>query len=188
MVRQKSRDKEIAILEATKELVAKESIQFASTAKIAKLANVAQGTIFVYFPTKENLFNELFIYISEKMLQSIQRQISTYDATKDLFKTVWESYIEWGVNNPDDYFAHSKLTVSSIITNESREKVNALFPNSRIAFAFHRNPAFEGHFDYAETIFTSLIDKTILFINQDPDNADYYKKTGYQLIESFARY
>ena len=59
MARPLSEDKRTAILEAATELVAMLGVS-APTAKIAKGAGVAEGTLFTYFANKDELLNRLY--------------------------------------------------------------------------------------------------------------------------------
>ncbi|MGB8810289.1 MAG: helix-turn-helix domain-containing protein, partial [Acinetobacter calcoaceticus] len=56
MARPRSEDKRNAILSAAIETLA-ELGERASTSKIAKVAGVAEGTLFTYFSSKEELLN-----------------------------------------------------------------------------------------------------------------------------------
>ena len=49
------------ILEKTKELFFRQGIPLTTTAQIASEANIAHGTVFVHFSTKDDLVSELFI-------------------------------------------------------------------------------------------------------------------------------
>ena len=60
MARPKSEDKRTAILEAATEVVAMLGVS-APTAKIAKGAGVAEGTLFTYFANKDELLNRLYL-------------------------------------------------------------------------------------------------------------------------------
>ena len=60
MARPLSEDKRTAILEAATEVVAMLGVS-APTAKIAKGAGVAEGTLFTYFANKDELLNRLYL-------------------------------------------------------------------------------------------------------------------------------
>jgi AcrR family transcriptional regulator len=62
MARPRSEDKRAAILEAAAEAVAVLGVS-APTAKIAKGAGVAEGTLFTYFPSKDELLNRLYLQL-----------------------------------------------------------------------------------------------------------------------------
>ena len=60
MARPKSDDKRNAILAAATQVVAEQGVG-APTATIAKVAGVAEGTLFTYFATKDELLNRLYL-------------------------------------------------------------------------------------------------------------------------------
>jgi hypothetical protein len=60
---QKSKEKRAALLQATLQLINQGGIQEASMAKVAKLANVSPGTIYLYFENKQDLVNQLYLSI-----------------------------------------------------------------------------------------------------------------------------
>lgn len=61
MARPKSEDKKQALLEAATAAFAQSGIA-ASTALIARNAGVAEGTLFRYFATKDDLLNALYLH------------------------------------------------------------------------------------------------------------------------------
>lgn len=63
MARPKSEDKKLALLEAATKAIAQSGIA-ASTAVIARNAGVAEGTLFRYFATKDDLINELYLHLN----------------------------------------------------------------------------------------------------------------------------
>lgn len=73
------------------------------TSKIAKQAGVSVGTLFNYFPTKEDLIES--IYVSVK-IHSKEYFLSNLDESKsdyELIKEMWRSVIKWGMDNPDEF-------------------------------------------------------------------------------------
>ena len=60
MARPKSEDKQNAILEAATHLFAERGLTAAPTSEISKQAGVAEGTLFTYFKTKDDLINALY--------------------------------------------------------------------------------------------------------------------------------
>lgn len=67
MARPKSEDKKLALLEAATTAFAQSGVA-ASTAVIARNAGVAEGTLFRYFATKDDLINELYLFIEARPL------------------------------------------------------------------------------------------------------------------------
>lgn len=70
MARPKSEDKKKALLEAATTAIAQSGIA-ASTAVIARNAGVAEGTLFRYFATKDELINELYLHLKQSLCQSM---------------------------------------------------------------------------------------------------------------------
>ena len=69
MARPLSEEKRQALLDAAAEFVASLGTG-ASTAKIAKAAGVSEGTLFTYFPTKDDLLNQLFLEIEADLAET----------------------------------------------------------------------------------------------------------------------
>ncbi|ENJ5639976.1 TetR/AcrR family transcriptional regulator [Salmonella enterica subsp. enterica serovar Newport] len=70
MARPKSEDKKQALLEAATQAIAQSGIA-ASTAVIARNAGVAEGTLFRYFATKDELINTLYLHLKQDLCQSM---------------------------------------------------------------------------------------------------------------------
>ena len=60
MARLKSEEKRNAILAAATRLFAERGLAAALTSEISRLAGIAEGTLFTYFGTKDELINSLY--------------------------------------------------------------------------------------------------------------------------------
>ena len=99
MARPKSEDKRTAILVAATEAVAMLGVS-TPTAKIAKGAGVAEGTLFTYFANKDELLNGLYLELKMDLRDAV---ITGYPAGKSLFdrsRHFWDRYIGWGTTHP----------------------------------------------------------------------------------------
>ena len=70
MARPKSEDKKQALLEAATAAFAQSGIA-ASTSAIARSAGVAEGTLFRYFATKDDLLNALYLHLKSDLCQAM---------------------------------------------------------------------------------------------------------------------
>ena len=70
MARPKSEDKKQALLEAATAAFAQSGIA-ASTALIARNAGVAEGTLFRYFATKDDLLNALYLHLKQDYIKGV---------------------------------------------------------------------------------------------------------------------
>ena len=71
MARPKSDDKRNAILAAATQVVAEQGVG-APTATIARVAGVAEGTLFTYFATKDELLNRLYLELKLELSQAMR--------------------------------------------------------------------------------------------------------------------
>ena len=95
-------DKKKNILESALKLFNEKGIDNTSTSLISKEANVATGTLYIYFKTKVDLISELGTSIQEESLASFLDLIESSVGYESLEK-FWLERVEWGVNNPDKY-------------------------------------------------------------------------------------
>ncbi|MDN5843253.1 MAG: TetR/AcrR family transcriptional regulator [Alcaligenaceae bacterium] len=65
-----------AIFTAAIEVVGEHGYAGASVAKIAARANIASGTFYNYFPTQQDLFDQLLPVLGERLLTHIRAQVS----------------------------------------------------------------------------------------------------------------
>lgn len=70
------KDKRTAIIKAALKLFTERGFQGTSTAQISKDAGVATGTLFNYFPTKEDLINNLYFEVKGELSLSIGKGIA----------------------------------------------------------------------------------------------------------------
>ena len=126
MARPLSEDKRTAILEAATEVVATLGLS-APTAKIAKGAGVAEGTLFTYFANKDELLNRLYLELKMDIRDAM---MTGYPAGKSLIdrnRHVWDRYIGWGLAHPLKRRAMRQLVVSDRITEGSKKLVRDAF-------------------------------------------------------------
>lgn len=69
------------------------------TSKIAKEAGVSNGTLFHYFPTKEDLIKELYITIKNDLNQFIFSKIDPQESIEAVVKKTFIYFIYWALDN-----------------------------------------------------------------------------------------
>src|SRR6267378_4083862 len=71
------------------------------TAKIARKAGVANGTLFNYFPTKQDLIDALYLNNKKEVAQLLQAGgAGNAKSLKESSFVVWNSYVRWAIANP----------------------------------------------------------------------------------------
>jgi AcrR family transcriptional regulator len=94
-------NKKELVLETAIKLFAINGFHATATAKIAKEAGVANGTLFQYFKTKEDLIVTIFISIKEEM-PSIENAMEFKD-TKNIIKHYVVSSLKWSIQNKEKF-------------------------------------------------------------------------------------
>lgn len=184
VARPKSEDKKLALLEAATVAFAQSGIT-ASTALIARNASVAEGTLFRYFATKDDLLNALYIHLKTDLCQAMVAELDrSQTGSKALTRNIWNSYIDWGIRNPTGHKAIRQLAVSEKITCETQQKVDEMFPDLRELC--HRSvlPVFlsEAFRAFGDALFLSLAETTMEFASRDPDRAVDFKAHGFEAM------
>src|ERR1700732_5512825 len=105
------KDKRPAILEAPTEAVAVLGVS-APTAKIAKGAGVAEGTLFTYFANKDELLNQLYLQLKTDLRDAIMAGYPSGGRLIDRCRHLWDRYIGWGSAHPLKRKAGRQLAVS----------------------------------------------------------------------------
>jgi AcrR family transcriptional regulator len=116
-------DKKAALLKAALKLFTERGFHGTSTAQISKEAGVATGTLFNYFPTKEDLINGLYFEVKGELSRRMGEDVQTQSTFHDKLKKIWYNMIEWGLNNPEDFHFVGQFCSSPYITNYTREVV-----------------------------------------------------------------
>lgn len=123
MARPKSEDKKQALLEAATAAFAKSGIA-ASTSAIARSAGVAEGTLFRYFATKDELLNELYLSIKSGLVKAMVSGLTPNEKRpKENARNIWDSYIDWSIRHPMEHKAIRRMALSERITDETRTRV-----------------------------------------------------------------
>ena len=172
MARPKSEDKKQALLEAATSAIAQSGIA-ASTAMIARSAGVAEGTLFRYFATKDDLLNALYLHLKSDLCQAMLAGLVENVSPKEFTHSIWNSYIDWGVRNPTGHHAIRRMAVSEKITDETIEQVRAMFPElqklcQRSVRAVFMSDDFRA---FGDALFLSLAEATIEFASREPQKA-----------------
>ncbi len=114
-----------------------------STADIAKTANVANGTLFHYFPSKDELINTMFAEYKTEYFHAVTANIDIELSIKSKFRRLWLYALEWALNNPDKHrFVH-------------------YYYNSPHVSVANQNLVDEQH-QYLKKLFILAIDKSII--------------------------
>jgi AcrR family transcriptional regulator len=185
MARPKSEDKRNAILDAATRLFAERGLAAAPTSEISRLAGVAEGTLFTYFGTKDELINSLYREIKVELADAMMSDFPRKKNVRARLQHVWDRYVNWGIANPRQRKVLGQLTVSEALSKESREAGSAPF----VEFQTMIRDGIEGRVfrddlpvELISKSLGSLVEATIDLTVSNPSKADRYRESGFQML------
>lgn len=116
-MRHKDVNKKEKITMAAIQLINRVGLSETSMAKIAKIAGVSAGTIYVYFENKEDMIKKLFLVVKKEMQQKILQGIDSSSPTEDACKQLLKNYITFCLDNRD-YFLFFEQYINSPLTQK----------------------------------------------------------------------
>jgi AcrR family transcriptional regulator len=122
-MKEQVKDKKTAIMEAALKLFTERGFHGTSTAQISKEAGVATGTLFNYFPTKEDLINSLYFEVKGNLSYAMGKYIEAESTFQDKLRKIWLNLIRWGVDNQEEFLFVGQFCSSPYITKFTREEV-----------------------------------------------------------------
>jgi len=118
MVRKLAPDKRENFLTAALKLFVSHGVQNTSTAAIAHEAGTASGTLFLYFPTKQDLINELVLQISKDQSEYMKTILDPSLPVRAMFLTIWRGCIHWFLEHQDAYEYVQKVRDTGIVDED----------------------------------------------------------------------
>ena len=119
---QKSIDKRIALLKATLSLVNNGGIQEASMSKVAKIANVSPATIYLFFESKQDLVNQLYLDVKSSLAQAAFRDCDPDIAVKKNFEKIWFNMAEFKMAHKEEASFLSQCGNTPMIDEGTRQE------------------------------------------------------------------
>lgn len=124
---QKSIDKRNALLKATLFLVNNGGIQGASMAKVAKIANVSPATIYLFFDSKQDLVNQLYLDVkisfATEAFKNFDSDKSVKDkSVKERFKSIWFNMANYKLEQKEEASFLSQCENTPMIDEKTRQE------------------------------------------------------------------
>jgi AcrR family transcriptional regulator len=183
MARPKSEDKRNAILSAATEVFAERGLS-AATSAISSAAEVAEGTLFTYFKTKDELVNALYREIKLELADAMMSDFPRRGSIRNRLQHVWNQYVTWGVANPSHHRVLQQITVWGGLTEES--KCAGLAPFLEIETmaqtAVEQRVFVDRPLDFIAAGMSALADTTMEFMRRDPARADMHRVNGFEML------
>jgi AcrR family transcriptional regulator len=181
MARHLSEDKRNALLDAATDVVARLGVG-APTAKVAAGAGVAEGTLFTYFATKDELLNQLYLAIKMDLRDAIIQGFPPEKSLVDRIRHIWNGYVRWGSAHPQKRKAMGQLAVSDRITDEIKKTGGEAFAemSGLVRELAAGGPLRDQTPDFVAAIMNALAEVTMDFIAKEPAKAKSFTKAGFE--------
>ena len=182
LARPKSDKKRKAILEAAVELFAERGIAHAPTSAISSRAGVAEGTLFTYFKTKDELLNELY----REMRREIDHEMADFPFSADVrarLRFVWDRFLDLAERHP------KRLKVQQQLRSSGRLLKDAEAPNMVIRELLRTSTegaeigGLEGaSAEYLVLMFRAQAEATAEFIAAHEEMRSESRELGFKLV------
>jgi AcrR family transcriptional regulator len=182
LARPKSDTKRKAILEASMDLFAERGIGHAPTSAISAAAGVAEGTLFTYFKTKDELLNELY----RELRRELDRELVDYPFSADAYtrmRYIWDRYVSLALRYPKRLKVLQQLRVSGRLLKDSEA------PNMAITELLHTTReasemggVHNASAEFLVLLFRAQIEATVEFIGAHRDLDLESRELGFKLI------
>jgi len=183
MARTRSEDKRNAILAAATQVFAEKGLA-GPVAAITSAAGVAEGTLFTYFKTKDELINALYRELKLDLAQAMMSGFPRRTSVRQRLRHVWQRYVEWGAAHPEQFKALQQIAVWSGLTAESRAATAASFTDFQAIFEDAREQRLlkDTPLLFQQSAVGSSAEFAIQLIRQDPDNTEQYLNAGFEML------
>jgi AcrR family transcriptional regulator len=187
VARPKSADKRNAILAAATRLFAERGLTAAPTSEISKAAGVAEGTLFTYFKTKDDLINALYREIKLELADAMMSDFPRKKHVRTRLRHAWDRYVNWGIAHPKQRKVLGQLQVSEVLTKKSRDAGSAPF----VEFQIMVRDAIEQHvlradlpIELISRMLAASAEATIDLIALKRSMANRYRNGGFEIYWS----
>lgn len=117
-------DRKLLIINAALKLFVANGFHGTATSKIAQEAGVANGTLFQYFKTKDDLIIYLYIHIKDELAGYIASNTPKGTDLKKAFKSQVLSSLYWALDNPVKFRFIQQFQTSPYIGQVEQEVIN----------------------------------------------------------------
>lgn len=154
----------------------------APTAMIARDAGISNGSLFTYFETKADLFNQLYLELKSGMVAAaLDKFPANADLRKQMFH-VWSNWMGWAAASPEKRRALAQLTVSEEITSPTRAAGHKMMaPIAKLMEQMRANgPLRNTSMSFAAALMNALAEATMDSIINDPASAKKHCGIGFE--------
>ena len=182
MARPRSGDKRRAILDAALRIFAERGIAGAPTSAISKAAGIAEGSLFTYFKTKDELLRELYL----ELRMEFSRHLPDFPFGKDVYtrlKYIWNKYLDLGSAHPEQLKVLAQLRASGKLFRDNETPPLALVEILKgTAEAAQSGELTNLPAEYLVLMYRAQAEITLEYINAHPESAAKCRELGFKML------
>ena len=183
MAKPRSEDKRNSILSAATKVFAERGLG-APTAAITSAAGIAEGSLFTYFKTKDELINALYRELKLELADAMTSGFPRKQSMRHRLEHVWNGYVQWGRANPQQQRVLKQIQVWGGLTEESKQAGSAPFTEMQrmtedaVTQRIYKDvpQAFIG------ATLVALAEMTMDFMVREPERAEMYRTAGFEML------
>ena len=184
MARPKSDDKRQAILDAALKIFAERGIAGAPTSAISREAGVAEGSLFTYFKTKDDLLNELH----HDLRMEFSRHLDDFPHDKDTRSRlyyIWQKFLQLGAAHPEQLKVLTQLRTSGKLLRSNETPSFGVVQIMKCLFEATEAATLDAlSIEYLVLMMRAQLEITVEFINANPDSAARCSELGFKMLWS----
>lgn len=119
-------DKKEAIFQAMLELISKHGFHSSPMSEVAKKADVAAGTIYHYFKSKDELICALYTRLRENFVENLLRTDDVNKPFKERFRNFYLQMIDAAVKNPKEFYFLEQFANSPFFSAIPKNEITRL--------------------------------------------------------------
>ena len=183
MARPRSEDKRNGILEAATRVFAERGLG-AATSAVSGAAGIAEGTLFTYFKTKDELVNALYCDIKLGLADAMMSGFPRKKNVRTKLEHVWNQYVDWGFEHYLQQQVLRQVEVWNGLTIESKKAGSAPFVEIKTMMeeAEQQRVVRDLPRRFVEAAMSALAETVMELVRQDPENASTYRTAGFEML------
>lgn len=174
-------DKREILLQTALKLFVAQGFNDTPTSKIAKEAGIATGTLFYFFPTKDDLIVSLYLRLKGLAAENINAVLSGAKSTKEMIKTYYEESLKWSLRNPKEFLFLAQFSNSPYLKKIGNDEISAQI--APVLQIFRSAIEEKQIIDTDVNLLYTLISNQVFGVNQYLLSNKFNKKAQHKIIE-----
>jgi len=169
-------------LDAALKICAERGIGGAPTSAISKTAGIAEGSLFTYFKTKDELLNELYLTLKAEFSRHLSDFPHGADAQTRL-RYVWDKFVDMGEAHPQQLTVLGQLRTSGKLFKDNETPNFAAVELMKIVAEATRGSGLEGvPAEFLVLMIRAQMETTVEFINAHPGQEENCREQGFAML------